>query len=294
MVIKYIDRENKGIYIEHPPAEGLLKFLYKNPIGSKTILPIVKRKLITEWYGKMMDKPSSARKIKSFVDDFHIDVSELEKSIEEFKSFNDFFCRKLKPNARKIGNGLISPGDGRILTFENISDVNNFYIKGRKFTLTEFLSNKLLAEKYQNCSMVILRIAPNDYHRYHFPYSGKPSKSIKIKGNYYSVSPHALFKNYAKVFCENKREICSLNINKEKEILIVSVGSTMVGSINSSYRINTIVNKGEEMGYFSFGGSTVVLIFDPDIFKINQDLLENSKANLETFVKMGEEIAIEN
>ena len=294
MEIRYIDRENKEIHIEHPPVEGLLKFLYNNPIGSKTILPIVKRKLITKWYGKMMDKPSSTKKIKSFVDNFQININELEKRIEEFKSFNDFFYRKLKPNARKIGNGLISPGDGRILTFENISDLNNFNIKGRKFTLAEFLVDDFLAEKYQNSSMAILRLAPNDYHRYHFPYEGNPSKSIKIKGNYCSVSPYALFENLTKVFCENKREICSLNINNKKEILIISVGSTMVGSINSTYKPNTVVNKGEEMGYFSFGGSTVVLIFDSDIFKINQDLLENTKSNLETYIKMGEEIAIEN
>ena len=294
MEIKYIDRENKKIHIEHPPVEGLLKFLYNNPVGNKTILPIVKRKLITEWYGRMMDKPSSIKKIKSFVDNFQININELEKRIEEFKSFNDFFCRKLKPNARKIGNGLISPGDGRILTFEKISDLNNFYIKGRKFTLSEFLADEFLAEKYQNSSMAILRLAPNDYHRYHFPYEGKPSKSIKIKGNYCSVSPYALFKNLTKVFCENKREICSLNINNKKEILIVSVGSTMVGSINSTYKPNVFANKGEDMGYFSFGGSTVVLIFDSSIFKINQDLLENTKLNLETYIKMGEEIAIEN
>ena len=199
MQIQFIDRTTGAIVSEAPPAEGLLKFLYDNPFGKTAVLPIAKRKYISVAYGKKMDKPSSIKKIPDFVKQLGINMEESEKSIPEFTSFNDFFYRKLKPNARTIGSGFVSPGDGKLIAFENIEDVRSFFVKGRNFTLPEFLKNKELAKKYQDSSMYILRLAPNDYHRFHFPYDGLVSDVTKIKGNYYSVSPYALASN----FCES-------------------------------------------------------------------------------------------
>lgn len=291
MQIKYINRASGKIETETPPAKGLMKFLYGNTFGKIAFLPIAKQKMISRRYGKMMDHPKSVKRIQNFVDSLKIDMTEAKKNINEFKNFNEFFYRELKPGVRKIGNGLVSPGDGRILAFEKVSQVNSFYVKGTEFTLKQFLKNDLLLEKYKNASMAILRLAPNDYHRYHFPYSGTASKSEEIQGRYYSVSPIALDRNFTKVFCRNKKEICTLTTKTEGEILIVPVGATMVGSLNSTYQPDTMVNKGQEMGYFAFGGSTVVLLFDPNYFKLDKDLLDNTKNNLETYLKMGEQIA---
>jgi len=237
-----------------------------------------------------MDKPSSINKIEGFVKDLNINMDEAELSIEDYISFNDFFYRKLKPNARPIANGIVSPGDGKLLAFENISDISNFFVKGRKFTLEEFLGNKELATKHQNSSLIILRLAPNDYHRYHFPYQGTPTAMTKIKGDYLSVSPYALASNFTKVFCENKREYCILKTEDKGDILIAPVGATMVGSIIETYTANTPIEKGDEMGYFAFGGSTIVLLLDKNKTQIDQDLITNTKNKIETFVKMGEKI----
>ncbi len=292
MEIKFINRKTNKVHTETPPSEGLLKFLYDNPFGKKAILPIAKRKFISEFYGKKMDKASSTKKIEGFVNQLNIDMSESAKKISEFTSFNDFFYRKLKPNARPIEEGFVSPGDGKLLAFEKVSDVHNFFIKGRQFTLAEFLNDIKLAETYKNASLLILRLAPNDYHRYHFPYAGTPSVSTKIKGSYLSVSPYALAQNFTKVFCENKREFCTLKTEDKGNILIAPVGATMVGSIFETYTANTPINKGDEMGYFAFGGSTIVLLIDRDKITIDADILENTKNKLETFVKMGEKIGI--
>ncbi|SFU39594.1 phosphatidylserine decarboxylase [Pustulibacterium marinum] len=292
MEIKYINRATGAIETENPPAVGLLKFLYKNPIGTKTILPFAKRKLITALFGKRMDKPASIQKIQPFIDALGIDMSESKKQVAEFTSFNDFFYRMLKPGARPIGKGLVSPGDGRLLAFENFEDVHHFYVKGRKFTLKEFLGDEVLAKKYKKASMIILRLAPNDYHRYHFPYAGVPSAIQPIKGHYYSVSPYALIQNFTKVFCENKRELCTLEITDKTPMLILPVGATMVGSMHSTFTPEKAVEKGEEMGYFAFGGSTVVMLFNSKDFEISPDLLENTKNKLETYVKMGETIGV--
>jgi phosphatidylserine decarboxylase len=290
MQIKFIDRKTGDLITETPPAEGLLKFLYDNPFGKTAILPIAKRKFVSEIYGRKMNKQSSVKKIPDFVKQLGINMNESEKSILEFNSFNDFFYRKLKPSARPIENGFVSPGDGKLLAFENIADVHDFFVKGRKFTLPEFLNNKTLAEKHKNASMFILRLAPNDYHRFHFPYDGIVSDITKIKGDYYSVSPYALASNFTKVFCENKREYCILNSKDKGEIIIAPVGATMVGSIIETYTPNQQIKKGDEMGYFTFGGSTIVLLLDKDKVTIDSDILDNTKKHIETFVKMGEQI----
>jgi len=292
MKIQFIHRKTKEIITETPPAEGLLKFLYDNPFGKTTVLPIAKRKFISEYYGKKMYKPSSTKKIERFVKQLNIDMSESEKKISEFTSFNDFFYRKLKPSARPIESGFVSPGDGKLIAFENISDVHHFFVKGRKFILSEFLNDIDIANRYKDASLIILRLAPNDYHRFHFPYSGVPSEVTKIKGSYFSVSPHALASNFTKVFCENKREFCTLKTADKGAIIIAPVGATMVGSILETYTPNQEVNKGDEMGYFAFGGSTIVMLVAKNNLKIDADILENTKNNMETFVQMGEKIGI--
>ena len=290
MKIQFINRKTGATETETPPGEGFLKLLYNNPFGKMAILPIVRRKFLSEWYGRKMDKPSSTKKIKQFVADLNIDMSEANKSIDEFSSFNDFFYRTLKPTARPIENGFVSPGDGKLLAFENIADVHNFFIKGREFTLEEFLNDKELATTHKDAALLILRLAPNDYHRYHFPYSGTPSPSTKIKGDYLSVSPYALAGNFTDVFCENKREYCILKTEEKGNILLAPVGATMVGSILETYTANKPLEKGDEMGYFAFGGSTIVMLVDKDKIKIDKDILNNTQNKIETFVKMGEKI----
>ncbi len=291
MAIKFINRATNKIEIERPPGEEILKFLYGNPVGEKLVLPIAKQKFMSKWYGKKMDSPGSKKRIVPFVKSLNIDMTEAKKTIKEFESFNDFFYRELKPEVRTIENGLVSPGDGRILAFKNVSDVNTFFVKGQKFTLKDFLQNDILSEKHANSSMAILRLAPNDYHRYHFPYDGIPSQPEKMEGVYYSVSPISLKKRFTKVFTANKKEICKLKTTERGEILIIPVAATMVGSLNSTFQPDSWVKKGDEMGYFAFGGSTIVLLFNSNSFELDSDLIENTNNQLETFVKMGEKIA---
>ncbi len=290
MEIRFIDRTSGEIKTEAPPAEGLLKFLYDNPFGKTAILPIAKRKFISDIYGRRMDRPSSVKRIQDFVDQLGIDMSESQKSVSEFKSFNDFFYRELLADARPIGEGFISPGDGRLLAFEKVSELNTFFVKGRRFTLVEFLADQDLAKSFEDATLLILRLAPNDYHRFHFPWAGTPSAVQQIKGSYFSVSPYALASNFTRVFCENKREFCLLKTEEKGEVLLAPIGATMVGGIVETYQPGQRVEKGTEMGYFKFGGSTVLILVDSDKIKIDPDILDNTRNRLETYVKMGEQI----
>ena len=290
--IKYVDRETGQIQIENVYGEKWLDWLYHNPIGEATLWTIAKRKLITSLYGDEMEKPSSANKIMPFVKEYGVDLSIAQK--QNFTSFNDFFIRKLKPEARPIvadSLAVASPADGKILAYENIKNAN-FYIKGFRFNVNSFLNNPDLAKKYEDGAMIVFRLAPPDYHRYHFPVSGiTGSSNIKINGDYYSVNPLALRKK-AEIFWLNKREYGVIKSSSFGDVVMVEVGATMVGSMIQTYTYTTI-KKGEEKGYFKFGGSTVVLLFQKDKIKIDDDLLMNTSKGLETTIKMGERIAIQ-
>lgn len=292
--IKYIERKTGEILIEKVPGEKYLEFLYYNPLGKLPLNLVVRKKCLTSYYGKKMDTKQSTNKIESFVKDTGINLEEAKKTIDEFTSFNDFFYRELKEGAREINfdeNVLVSPADGKILAFENLDLDKKVYIKGEDFTLKEFFKDEKLAKKYEGGVFVIVRLAPVDYHRFHFPTDGKISPSKLIKGYYYSVSTHAIKKNF-RILCENKREYSILDTKKFGEIAIFEVGATMVGGIKQTYIPNSDVKKGEEKGYFYFGGSTCVLVFEKNKVKIDRDLIENTKNGIETKVYMGEKIAV--
>jgi phosphatidylserine decarboxylase len=290
--IRYINRRTGDIDEEHPPGEAYLRFLYSNPFGVLPLHLVVKRKFLSSFYGNLMQKSKSKKKIQLFVKNYSIDMSESEKNISEFISFNDFFIRRLKSNARSIEKGIISPADGKILAFSDIGELNNFFVKGNQFNLERYLCSKQLAEEFQHSSICIIRLAPNDYHRFHFPFAGVTSHSVKIKGSYFSVSPLAVANNFARVFCENKREYTILKTKDKGNMLISPVGATMVGSITMTYQERTAVKKGDEMGFFSFGGSSIVLLIKKDKIKIDYDLLINTRKGLETKIRMGEKIGI--
>ena len=288
--VKYVDRTSGEIKIEKVVGEKWLFWLYNNPLGKLSLNSLLKRKCISSFYGEMMDSPKSVKKIKPFVKKYNINLNEAEK--QEFVSFNDFFIRKLKADARKIdtdSNVIISPGDGKILAYSNVSK-QDFIIKGYRFNVKEFLQNDSLAKKYLNGSIIILRVCPTDYHRFHFPVSGKISRLTKINGDYYSVSPIAV-KKMIEIFCQNKREYVTIYTKKIDDVIMAEIGATMVGSIIQTYKGDKAV-KGEDKGCFKFGGSSVVLLFKKDKIKIDEDLLRNTQNSLETEVKMGERIGV--
>ena len=290
--INYIERSTGELLEEKIPGEKYLKFLYYNPLGKLSLNLLVKRKFLSEFYGRKMDSPNSKDKIASFVENYNINMNESEKNIEDFISFNDFFYRKLKTGSRKIdynSNVLASPSDGKILAFENINQLDEYFVKGDIFSLKEFFQNDELAKIYEGGTFLIIRLAPVDYHRFHFPVGGTISESKLIDGRYFSVSTLAVKENI-KIFLENKREYSILETEEFGKIALFEIGASMVGGIKQSYKANTFVDKGDEKGYFYFGGSTCILVFEKDKIKIDEDILKNTSNSLETKIYMGEKI----
>ena len=288
--IRYYDRQSGLLKTEKVAGEKWLVWLYNNPVGEATLWALAKRKVVSSVYGNSMDRPSSAKKIQPFVEEFDIDLRTAQK--QAFNSFNDFFTRKLKNNARPVDTSstvAVSPADGKILAYANISN-SDFIIKGCRFDIFSFLNNARLAQNYLDGTLVIIRLAPFDYHRFHFPINGIVSPITRIDGDYYSVNPLALRK-MAEIFCLNKREFTIISNPLFGDVVMTEVGATMAGSIVQTYTGN-FVKKGEEKGYFKFGGSTVVLLFEKNKIRIDEDLLINTLKGYETVIKEGERIGV--
>jgi len=198
----------------------------------------------------------------------------------------------LRPESRPIikdSNVVVSPADGKVLAYADISK-HDFIVKGYKFNVEEFLNDTMLTKKYEDGSLMLFRLCPVDYHRFHFPVDGKISAVTVIDGDYYSVNPIAV-KKIIEVFCENKREYVAIQNQEFGEVIMAEVGATMVGSIVQTYTGDKVV-KGDEKGFFKFGGSSIILLFEKGRVEIDEDLLINTDNNLETEVRMGERIGV--
>lgn len=290
-MIKIYDRLTKKYIEENVAGKKYIDWCYKSMVGKSLTEVFIKRKLFTSMYGRFCDSSLSKSKVKSFISDFNIDTNECAKSIDEYKCFNDFFTRKLKDNARpfsKNPNDLISPGDGRLICYDNIDASNVIQVKDFTYSLQELIGNSLSAE-YNGGTCLVLRLCPLDYHRFHFIDNGVCGPTHKIKGSYYSVNPIAL-DNIEELYCKNKREWNIFKSENFGDILQVDVGATCVGTIVQTYKENSYINKGDERGYFKFGGSTTILFFKKNTIKIDKDILTQSSLGIETHVLMGEKI----
>ncbi len=289
--ITYKDRGTGELKKEKIYGKFFLEMLYGNNLFSRLLLlPLFAHvPFFSNLYGKRQKRKKSRTKIIPFIRDFHVDVSEFADPIESFDSFNDFFIRKLKPGVRPIKGGkdvAVFPADGRHLVFPNLEKVEGFYVKGQKFDLRTFLNDEKLFQKYREGSMVISRLCPTDYHRYHFPCSGTPGRAKLINGPLFSVNPIALRKHFS-ILSENKRVITLIETIAFGTLLYIEVGATCVGSIQQTYIAGQPCKKGDEKGYFEFGGSCVILLFEPNTIAFDQDLIETSSQYIETYAKMG-------
>lgn len=219
-------------------------------------------------------------------------MSEVKYPPEHFKTFNEFFIRELKPGARPIAcmerdDVAICAADSRLMAFVNVEDSQRFWIKGQKFSVQGLLGKELSSNAFMNGSLVIFRLAPQDYHRFHVPVSGTIEKFVDIPGCLYTVNPIAVNSKYCNVFTENKRVVSIISTREFGKVAFVAIGATMVGSITFTKKKGDYVRKGDEFGYFSFGGSTVICVFEKDSIEIDVDLLANSARSLETLVAVG-------
>lgn len=243
--------------------------------------------------GFFADSRLSRYAIERFVESYNINVEEAAKPLADYTTLNDFFTRTLKEGARPLDaaqDALVSPADGTIIALESLRQENIFPIKTATFNLQQFLQDANLAQEYYGGTLLVIRLAPQDYHRFHFPYAGTPEKAQRIAGNYESVDP-ITYAMGIQPLTENERHIIKFNTDTVGQILMVPVGALCVGRIVETYTPEQKYNKGDEAGYFSFGGSTLALLFKKDTIKVNQNIINASQKGCEFPIKLGQKIA---
>lgn len=293
--IFYIDRQTKKRCEEKVYGAAFINILYGDSlisrfIGAPLAHSLARLPWISAFYGYLQNRPASAKKIAPFIKTFLVDASEFTKDPSEYSSFNDFFTRKLKEGIRPIAPGqktAVIPADGRYLFYQNIKKADGFVVKGKKFSLASLLQDAKLALEYEEGAMAIARLCPTDYHRYHFPCDCQAGPTVSINGNLYSVNPLAVKKNI-EIFAENKRTLCVLDSEQFGKVLFLEIGAIFVGAIHETYMPNTFCAKGSEKGYFSFGGSSLILIFPPKSIQFDQDLLVATSEQIEVKCLMGQ------
>jgi phosphatidylserine decarboxylase len=287
--IRYYNRHTASLETEQVYGEGFLRWSYGNPLGALSLSAFVKRPFFSKWYGRRMSTPESAARVRPFVAEYELDAEDFAAEVASYRSFNEFFYRKLKPSARPVDadkHSAVFPADGRHLGFQKASEISGVFVKGQKFDLPTLLGDAALAAKYADGSLVLSRLCPVDYHRFHFPVAGTPGKTRMIAGPLFSVNPIALRQQLAYLWT-NKRCVTELQTEHFGTVICMEIGATCVGTIEQTFQPGERVEKGAEKGYFAFGGSSTLTLFEPGRIELEEDLRDNSARQVELYARIG-------
>lgn len=288
--ITFFDRYRGQICQEKVYGDRALRWTYGTLAGKFMLAAVIRRAIFSKWYGWRMDRPKSKQKVLPFIEEFELDAAEFAQTPDQFHTFNEFFYRKLKPSARPIAadaDVAVFPADGRHLCIPDLSHCDGLFVKGQMFDLATLLGSQELADEYRDGSLLLSRLCPVDYHRFHFPVSGTPSAARLLNGPLYSVNPIAL-RQRIQILATNKRTLTELQTDSFGKALLLEIGATCVGSIRQTYAGDAPVEKGAEKGYFLFGGSSTITIFQRNRITFDNDLITHSAQHREVYARMGD------
>lgn len=277
--------------------------LLKEPKLKPSILlqHLLPKQLLTTGAGKLANLKAGAittQVIAWFVKRYNVNMDEAANpNISSYATFNDFFTRALKPDARPLESAdFICPVDGAICQFGDIKTDQIFQAKGHQYsTLTLLAGNAKLAKVFENGSFATLYLSPRDYHRIHMPCAARLLSMTYVPGDLFSVNPTTA-ENVAGLFARNERVVCEFEADFGKFVLIL-VGATIVGSMATTWhgvinpprtgeirtwhypQENITFKQGDEMGRFLLG-STVVMLFPNNTLAFNPLWLATKKIQL--------------
>ncbi|MGA2053252.1 MAG: phosphatidylserine decarboxylase [Opitutales bacterium] len=292
--IEYFNRHTGRVETEQVYGEAALRWAYENPLGRWTNWAVGRRAWLGRWYGWWMRQPITREKIAPFIERYGLEAGEFAEAPEAYKSFDAFFSRKLRPGARPLAGGeetVVFGADGRHLGFPDVTQAEGVFVKGQRWDLTGLLGDAALAEQYARGTLVLSRLCPVDYHRFHFPTAGTPGAARWLPGSLWSVNPIALRQTLARLW-ENKRMLTVLETPRLGRVLLLEIGATNVGSITQTFASGVPAERGAEKGYFSFGGSATVTLFEPGRVKLAEDLVGQTRAGRELYARMGSKLGV--
>lgn len=283
--MEYRTRDGQSIR-ENDSQDAFLERLYGTRLG-RTCVKLLIHPALSELGGRLLSTRLSCFMIRPFIRKNHIDMTQYEQV--NYTSYNDFFTRKVRKNMRLFDrnpNHLVSPCDGKLMVYP-VSEEGILSIKHTPYTVQSLLRDGNLAQHYIGGTALVFRLTVDDYHRFFYIDSGRKSSNRTISGVYHTVNPVA--NDVYPIYKENHREYSLLASDHFGTILMMEVGALMVGRIVNHHEACR-AERGMEKGYFEFGGSTIVLLFEPDTIQVDEDILVNTREGIETVVKAGEKI----
>lgn len=268
--------------------QKILSLLY-GTVGGRLLLKPLIQPCLSKLGGAILSAGASRILIRPFVRSAGICMEEYEPCV--YKSYNDFFSRHIREECRPVDmepTHLISPCDSK-LTVLPITEDCHFTLKNTHYTVSSLLRDEKTASRYTGGWALIFRLAVDDYHRYCYAFQGHKGENIRIPGVFHTVNPVA--NDYYPIYKENTREYTVLSTREFGEVLVMEVGALMVGKIVNHHGEADVL-RGQEKGFFQFGGSTIVMLLEPDRAVPDGDILENSRQGLETIVRFGEKIGV--
>lgn len=245
--------------------------------------------------GREEGTPASHNQIKTFVETYGINMNDFEPSdIEKYKTFEDFFIRAHRPGSRAIHDpddpaGAVVVADSRVVTYDSVAETKKLWIKGTDFTITNLVMDVQLGERFADAAVASFRLSPQDYHRYHSPVTGSVKEFRSIPGDYYQVDPIAL-QSGVNILTSNARSYLVIETEHFGDVLFVAIGATDVGTVRIHEKFQkpgTQIKKGDEIGYFQFGGSSIIVAFQKGAIEFDQDLLDLSRQKIQVSVEVG-------
>ena len=280
-------------------GDSAIKFLYSHPVG-KLFSRAVASKRMSQVYGSYQDLNISRKKVPPFVKKFNIDLSEYkagsiksDNKENSYKNFNEFFIREFEDGKREfLKDEAKMPAfcEARYFGYRQIEDEVKVPVKGKFLNAKDLLGNSKWDKTFEDGPLIIARLCPVDYHRYHYPLDGKTLDSFQVSGQYHSVNPLAL-KVRENIFLINERRASILETKNFGKLAYIEVGAAMVGKIIQSHDESKSFRRGDEKGYFLFGGSTVILLGEKGKWEPSKDIIENTQNGFETYLKLGDEVA---
>jgi phosphatidylserine decarboxylase len=298
--ITYFNRMTGQKEIEKVYGDWFIRFLYCSIAGQK-VGGVFTNKYFSKLYGALQDRPASHRKVRPFIDKFNIDMQQYEPgslpaadSRDSFATFNEFFIRKFRPGCREFvsdAHRMPAFAEARYVGFSEIDQDRLYPVKGNFLHAKDLVANQQVAKVFEGGPLLIARLCPVDYHRYHYPDDGKVIDQFRVPGAYDSVNPMALkYKN--QIFIKNERHVSILETKNFGKLAYIEVGAICVGKIVQSHPWESEFKRGDEKGYFLFGGSTVVLLGERGAWKPSQDILDNTANGIETYLHLGTEVGV--
>ena len=291
---QFYDRAAGTLRRETVLGDKWLKFAYLSPLRGALRWPLFGCGLFSRLMGTYLDSGLSRRKIAPTIRQLDIDMADFVVPDGGFRSFNDFFARPLRAGARPLPSepdALPSPAECRLTVYPELHGGQVIPVKGTPYSVEELLGEvgAGYAAGFDGGSLMVCRLCPADYHRYHCPANGTLLKYGCIRGKYHSVNPIALHLGL-KVFTQNLRTVAIMRLERLGLCAYIAVGAFGVASIHDLLREGDAFRAGDTAGWFTFGGSTVIMAFPKGAVAFDDDILRHSADGVETLVRVNSKI----